>query len=494
MIFRYTIRFVLVFFITAWVGGYHSWLQWPPAAIHQWRQADGASLSLQYAIQPNIWKPHVQNLFLSGNPQAVGELPVLYWLSGCYSRFFDTPAYPLRWIGLFFLFWGLWGFGWALLKQTNNPFLAALGAGVLMSSPVLSYYGPNFLPDAPGFCFLLMMISALYRAFERQSLAWLALATIFCTMAVLLKLSMAILPLALATTWCLGLNKHWWNGNRLLNSKFPIWAILGSAVLIMGFRIWISEYNRANEAFYFLTAVRPIWNYDLGFILETLVLWFQTAAPTFGSIGLYAVCGVSLWFLIRYWKSMHHKVKTVLWLSFLGSVAYWLLWFRMFREHDYYMICLLILPVLLILCLTEMAAPKMLLMLFAVAWILGLGHVGWVLKKRAALAVDPANSLTLPVGAFLSKEALTAAGIPDSVRLFCPEDPSPNVALFALKRQGITAYTLGFDPSLDSLVKYQEKLRIDFMALRDTTHYTPELRTCFPNLKTQLSGWYLYKR
>lgn len=498
MISRYTLGYALLFAFTAWVNQYNVWLTLPPAAIHQWRQADGAAIAWQYSQHLDFFEPRICNLFYTGNTHAIGELPLLYWLSGLITRYWDFPAYPLRWIGLLLLFAGGWAFGWMILQITKRPAMSALGSGLLLTSPILAYYGPGFLPDAPGFCFILMMMACLCQADRRQSLGWLGVAAVFGALAVLLKLSMAIIPLALVSAWILGKRQKQWPTASIWSNRRSVWIIAGAGIIVLGFRWWIAAYNTMHQATYFLTATRPIWNYDLSFIRETFGMIGRWGLPAFASAGIYLACLGSLLLSLKHWKSTPFIYRKIMAFTTLGSVAYILLWFRMLREHDYYFICLLAIPALLLLNGFRLAIPrfaeKRIVYALGLFWLVGIWHNHYILSKRLHLAFHPETSQNLAPDAFWPAGRLAEAGIPASARVLCPQDPSPNIALFALQRQGWTAYNFGDRITADTLYKYQTNFGLTHLALRDTAFYSPLYRQFFPVKVFDARGWYLYTR
>jgi len=495
---RYTCAYTLLFGFMAFANRYAVWLGLPPTSIHQWRQADGAAIVWHYAQRPDFSEIMVCNLFQMGDAHAVGELPLLYWMAGLIAHHADWPTHPLRWIGLLLLFAGCWAFGWAILQLGRCPVMAVLGAGLMLTSPILTYYGPSFLPDAPAFCLILMMMACLFRAEQRQSELWFCAAALAATLAILLKLSMAIVPLALAITWGLGKWKRQWPPDSLWNSRWPLVAITGVAGTVLGFRWWIAEYNALHHATYFLASTRPVWHYDWPFIRETMVMVGRTGLPVYASAGLYLACLGSLWLSIKHWKATPFVVRNVLVFTVLGGAGYFLLWFRMFREHDYYAICLLTIPALLLLNGARLAmlrlAEKYIMYALGLCLLLGIWHNHYVLSKRLHLAFHPASSLNLPPDAFLLPNRLTEAGISPSAKVLCPQDPSPNIALLALQRHGWTAYNFGDRITADTLHKYHSNFGLSHLALRDTTLYSPLYRQFFPAKVFDGEGWYLYGR
>ncbi len=498
MLLRYTLTLFLLTGISALVNRYNQWLSLPPVSIHQWRQADGEATVWHYAQGQGFGEPAIFNLFYADDNRAVGEFPVLYWLAGAWQRCMPHPAYPLRWIGLALMLFGAWVFGWMALRYCKHPVLAALFGVLLANAPILAYYSLGFLPDAPAFWCAILMLGCLWKAEENQQPRWLLLAAMAGTLAILLKISLAILPIALGLCWARGRWQGRWSAASLWSSPWPAVALAGSAFAVFSVRWWISAYNAAHHTGYFLATTRPVWDYDAQFIRETLALVLRSGLPVYANAGLYAALMAGVWLLWKHWKSLPVFLRELLVWCSLGSLGYFLLWFRMFREHDYYVVCLWALPALVLLAGLKFARQywpdEQLVRVLSFLWLLGLLHTGYVMRKRLDLAFYPKNTLSLPPVAFLPNDALTEAGIPASARFLCPEDPSPNIALLALQRHGWTAYNFGDRITADTLAKYQAVFGLSHLALRDTALYTQLYRRYFHIKLRSTGGWHWYAR
>ncbi|MCB0544369.1 MAG: glycosyltransferase family 39 protein, partial [Saprospiraceae bacterium] len=494
--YRYTVAYVLVFCCMAWVNGYDQWLGLPPVGIHQWRQADGAAIAWHYSQNPSFSEIRVCNLFSSGDGHAAGEFPLLYWLSGLTTRYFNYPVFPLRWIGLLLQFAGVWAFGWTVLQVSQRPLIAVLISGLLLTSPIFAYYGPCFLPDAPAFCLILMTLACLYRARQRRSLRWLWAAVFCASLAVSLKISMAIAPLAIAIAWGAGR----WKGRERPDATWSraqvAAALAGWTVLVLSCYGWLSDYNARHHAIYFLATTRPVWNYDASFILETFGMIGRRGLPAYASVGLYLACAGSLRLIFKNRKTISFFEKNLIGWSALGGVAYFLLWFRMFREHDYYALSLMVLPAIWLIAGVRLARSlyreKTLVYALGLCLVAGAVHSHLILSKRLHQAFYPETDLNLPPDAFLEEGALEKLGIPGAARFLCPQDPSPNIALYALRRNGWTAWNFGDRITADTLQKYRTKFDLTHLALRDTALYSPLYEQFFPLKISQIKGWHLY--
>lgn len=383
-------------------------------------------------------------------------------------------------------------------KYTHRPVISVLGTTLLSTSPILAYYGPSFLPDAPAFFMILMMGASLLKAGQKQSRGWLVVAGIFAAWAMMLKISMAIVPLAFVISWAIG---HWqqkWSAFSLWYSRWPLAVAVAVFCAVLGCRWWIAQYNTLHHAYYFFADIRPIWRYDWPAIREILRGVCFLGLPAYASAGLYLAISGSLWFWLKHLKSAAFFWKKSIFFITLGSLAYILLWFRMLREHDYYVICLMVLPAMLLLAGIRLAllqhAEKTILSALAFCSLLGWSHSCFILDKRLQEAFYPLSTRNLPPSAFLSAAQLSNAGIPDTARFLCPEDPSPNIALLALQRHGWSAYNFGDRITADTLQKYSAQYGLSHLALRDTMVYGALYREFFPFQALETNGWHVYRR
>jgi hypothetical protein len=493
---KYTLYFLLISLTTAYCNQYSKWLTLPPAATHQWRQSDGEALAYHYAQNPDISNPQVFNLSYTGDAHAVGELPILYWISGAITRYIGAPAYPLRWLSLLWMMAGFWTFGWMILQQSKAPFLSALSAGLLMTSPIVGYYGVSFLPDMPAFCIILMMSASLWQAETRQKMTWLWVAAVLAALGILLKMSLAILPIALALTWVIGNDKQIWPKESIWDKKELFGAIAMVFLAVLMGRWWISDYNAQHHATYFFADIRPIWKYDLSAIGLILAGIIGFGLPAFASIGLYLAVFRSIGFCQKNWQNLSFFGQKTLLFTILGCFCYLLLWFRMLKEHDYYWVCLLVFPALLLFLSIPFAlknlTPKTVINSLLVCWTIGIVHSALIINNRFTHRNTFSTTKNLPPNAFLDDNQISAFDIPTTARFLCPEDPSPNSSLLALKRQGWTAYNFGDRVTRDTLYKYMTNKGLTHLALRDTSVYNAMYQQFFPKKEVFLSGWSIY--
>lgn len=380
----------------------------------------------------------------------------------------------------------------------HRPFHAALVSVILLSSPILAYYGISFLPDTPAFCLILGMTACLFRAEQVQQMRWVWLAAILAALALMLKLSMAIFPFAMILVGGIGFYQTRWRINPFWRKNQLIWPVLTLFITVLACRYWIFQYNLTHHAHYFFNSIRPIWWYDRKAIFDILKGICFFGAPAYASAGLYLASVIGLLLIWRHRKSIPVLGRKIFLFTTLFCLIYILLWFRMLREHDYYAICLMVLPAIILIQGIQIAlkhySAKSVLYALSFFGLLGIWHSHYLLNRRLQEAYAPRSTRNLPPDAFLSNEQLSLAGIPVAASVLCPEDPSPNIALMALKRKGWTGYNFGDKINADSLQKYREFYGLSHLALRDTLEYNALYRSFFPNQVLKIQGWYLYQK
>lgn len=89
--------------------GYHKTLSFRPQSVHAWRQADCASITLNYYKNGmNFFKPQVHNLTSDGGTTgytATSEIPVLYYFSAFLYKIFGPHEMIIRLINMLIFFW-----------------------------------------------------------------------------------------------------------------------------------------------------------------------------------------------------------------------------------------------------------------------------------------------------------------------------------------------------------------------------------------------------
>ena len=180
--------------------GYAEILPLAPQSTHQWRQADCASMaSLYHQEGMDFFEPRLHNQFAASG-RAVGELPLMPYLAAIGYQLFGQHDGIYRLLVCLFWFIGL-----LALFRTQRIFLKGWfwpGALTLLffSSPLLAYYGNNFLSDVPALGMSLVGWWLVARYYQKSSAKWLWMALAFFLLATVLKITAGI---GLVTVMCL---------------------------------------------------------------------------------------------------------------------------------------------------------------------------------------------------------------------------------------------------------------------------------------------------
>ncbi len=505
--------FLLFFLLTGLFWGIYSWNEWlfmPPSSMHQWRQADGAALAWNYYKNADFFSPEIQNLQTKGDAHALGEFPLTYWIAGVISRMTGYKVWILRWVSLFFFLCGMMSYGRMIFRITGSLFRSGIVMSTLFLSPFVMYYAPNYLPDAPALGCILCAIAMGYEGLEKERKGLIIIALGFFAIAVMMKLTFLLVPV---TGFILLVGFYFFP-----NSKYPFstlfaaenlpkqnflhrnrnWILLSflfSALVIMGFRFWVSYYNKEHGSIYFLASIRPVWNYTFPEMKEIMRAVIKINLLHYASFGLYAISLLSLGAILKYRKRIPRFLLSAILLHALGNLCVFLLWFRMFREHDYYATCMMSFPLMLI-SIAAVYAPEsvfqkhdfkkgLLILLVLVGMYQTRREMNSRLNEREvhhAYLKDTRILMEMP------ENWLAQKGIPENARFLCPEDRSPNTLLLGLKRKGYTYNNFGDRINRDTLQKYQVKYLVLYLALTDTTRYSPLFREYFPEQLIDIKG------
>ncbi len=350
------VLFAVLLIVVSCFYGYHQLLFQKPQSIHQWRQADCASIALNYyQDELSFFAPETHNLTSDGGTSGKGmtsEIPILYYAVAALYKLFGHHDFLFRLLntlifllGLFYLFKSVWLF--------SNDFFWSAGISLLLfTSPVLIYYGNNFLSNSAAFAFTLMgwyhfsrfLLQTRTRYFYRSLLLFL-LAAAFKVTALLSLL--AISGIYFFEVWNIKRTK---NLAPYFRKKRQFLTPVATVVsVIAGWLFYAHQYNQEHGCSYFSTTIFPIWNYSPPEILKILSQIKETWGDQYfhGSVFLFLLA--CLIFLYARPKKINSFFLWVIPLLFLGGLAYFLLQFWTFRDHDYYTIDLFIFAVIVLL-------------------------------------------------------------------------------------------------------------------------------------------------
>lgn len=462
-----TVVFASVFVIIALFYNYHEILFKPPQSIHQWRQCDCLSITLNYHQDSNaFFEPSIHNLGRDGTGKTVSDFPLVYWLVAQMWGLFGQHEFIYRLLVLIIYFSGLFALFKLFEFMLNDTLVGLFASLLLFSSPTLVYYANNFLMDMPAFSLALIGLFYFFRFYNSGKNKSLIIVTVCFSIAGLLKISsllgyFAIVFLFLIELFGIKLKPE----GRIFARPASQGALLLVVIVLQTAWYWYAHsYNALHNAGVFLVGILPIWKMSLEEIyltIETLgehLRWSYFRRETAVIIFL-----MLLLLLVFFRKTRRVFLWFVISLAF-GVLMFCLLFFGALKDHDYYVINLfIIVPVVLLgfFVLLKDHFPvlfnsiffKILLMLFLI-------HNVDFARRRIEGRYHPGgwqNSHYTQVTKHFRdiRPLLDSIGISSDDKVISLSDNSINITLYLMNQKGWTNYGIESDS-----VRIREKINL----------------------------------
>ncbi|MFO7371021.1 MAG: glycosyltransferase family 39 protein [Bacteroidales bacterium] len=339
---------VLFYSVLALIGFfyfYHTILFSPPQSIHRWRQADCLSITLNYYQHGmNMIKPEL-HLMISDDMNsgyAACEAPLLYYFVALLYKIFGPHEYIYRIVNVLILFIGLGALFRISLRLLHNFVAAAFVPLLVFVSPVMAYYGNNFLTDSTALALVFIGWWQYFRYTEKGNYKMFAIAILLFTLAGLLKVTMLI---NLAALGCLGI--AWHLRIRILRDHRPLFPgamasflpMMICLIVIATWYLYAIYYNRLHHTSAFLTTVTPWWAVSKEFRKEITPM-IMSNFPVYYSIFIRYFLLASLLVCIVFFRHIPKYLGILTALLLVGGVVYISLFYTQFIYHDYYLIVL----------------------------------------------------------------------------------------------------------------------------------------------------------
>ncbi len=490
---RPNVLFILAFLLISLAYNYIHIFQLGPRSLHIWRQSDCLSITLNYYQHGmNFFEPEIHNLIADDNTsgKTIGEFPLLYYSVAGLWKLFGVHEWIFRFVGLLFVFWGLF----SLFKTTNcflkDTFWALWIPLILFTSPVFADYGVSFLTNVPAFSLVLVAFRYVQLYYEKNKISLLYFAMLFFALAGLLKTSSLISFFFLVVVF-FGERIPWFNKGKVYLFKratvlIPMFLVL---FLVFAWYYYAEWFNGIHNGHYTFNHLWPIWELSKEKIHEYFV--------TIGKLTVHLVFNVYtlVLFLIMFLTILITPRKNIGFFYFGsiillgGSLLYSLFWFQALNFHDYYYIDLLFLLIFIpfsFLVFLKNNYEKFLhsivvKVIFAVILIFNVYYTSEMLELRyfpkegKAYSVIPAEPILLfrwIDGNFSRKyKALDEIkpyfekiGIKQDDRVISVPDGSFNVTLYLMNQAGWTEY--GMDKA--NLQRYIAR-GAKYLVINDTT-------------------------
>jgi|WetSurMetagenome_2_1015567.scaffolds.fasta_scaffold43323_2 hypothetical protein len=344
--------FILLLIPIAWYYNYPGIFFKKPQSVHNWRQSDCASLTLNYYQNGmKFFQPEVHGLisekYTSGKA-ATSEIPFFYYTIALLYKAFGYHDYIYRIVNTLIFFFGIYALFRLLNKLVVDVVWSAAFSLLFFASPVLAFYGNNYLTDTAAFSLSLVgwnFFIGYYKHGRKRDFLW---AMLFFFLATSMKITAGISVVTLVCIYFLdGFNLiRFRSGSRLFTKRtLPVLLFAFIFLLVGGWALYARNYNIRHTCNYFSTTIFPIWSMtdaEMANTLENLrVLWINQYFHRYTLILLLCLFITNL----IHFKKADKLLITSNIIIFMGTILYGVLWFHTFKEHDYYTVNLFILPV-----------------------------------------------------------------------------------------------------------------------------------------------------
>jgi hypothetical protein len=350
-----TLLFLILLFGISVLYKYHEIAFKRPQSVHKWRQSDCASIALNYYQGGmNFFKVETHNLTSDGGTSGkscTSEIPVLYYTVATLYSVFGYHEYIYRIFNTLLFFLGLFYLFRLLRILLKDLFWSVTLTLLFFTSPVLVFYGNNFLSNSSALAFSIVAWYYFILFLSEGKTKWFYISIAVFLIAAAFKVTALFSLFAISGIFLLelaGLKKFDKTG-KLFNRPLQFIIPVLSALLIIGaWIIYAKNYNLKHDCSYFSTTIFPIWDLnsvEIASVWENIrKLWLDQYFHI--SVLLFlALCFMLIVALFR--KNNPVLIYSVIFI-FAEAIVYILLQFWTFKDHDYYIIDMYILPVLIV--------------------------------------------------------------------------------------------------------------------------------------------------
>ena len=422
-----------------------------PQSIHAWRQSDCASIALNYYQNSmDFFSPETHNLTSDGGTTGkccTSEIPILYYLVAILYKIFGHHDSLFRLVNTLIFFLGLFYLFKLFFYVLKDGFWAITLTLFVFTSPVLVYYGNNFLSNSSALAFSFVGWYYFVRFVKERTLRWFYISVAIFALAGAFKVTAFFSLFAIAGVMVLEALKIVRIKNQSpifmapIKMSLPIVAAITVVGGWIGYAHWFNTYH---DCTYFSTTIFPIWDLSQPEIAKVLhnikVLWLDSY---FHPASLLFLLGCSVVVLITL-KKGNKLLNWIVFLIFLEILVYILLQFWTFRDHDYYTIDVFILPVLILLLTFEVLKNNyqkvfgsvMVKVLFSFFLLFNIYHAKQKVDQRYNSQNDYFNTEDI----YKIEPYLRQMGISPNDTIISIPDIS-HVSLYLMNQRGWTEYT-----------------------------------------------------
>jgi Dolichyl-phosphate-mannose-protein mannosyltransferase len=321
--------------------GFHHVINLAPQSIHYWRQADCTSQTLNFFKDGmDFFSPRIHNCGWTLDAHTAGEFPILYYFTASLYHIFGQQEWILRGVDLLIYFVGLWALFRLALHLIENILISICFSLLFLASPMLAFYGVNYLPNVPALSLVFLSWLFFYNYVKTQRLIWFYACNGALLFAGLIKPTTLITWVAIGAIWLFEvLRMIIFKKKSVVFPNFltVIPAFLMVFIPFVSWRMWADNYNKIHDTgYYFLKTVMPIWDMTLAERENTLRHIEKYALNTWFALpSLWVIVGITVLNII-FVRKQNPLLFALFSLILVGTVFYFLAFFRQFMVHDYY--------------------------------------------------------------------------------------------------------------------------------------------------------------
>ena len=300
-----------------------------PRGVHQWAQADRYAISARFADNQPFTKPATYSI-ISDNGEVGVEYPLIPYVAAkiaIWVQAEDQLAFIYRFLTFSLLLIGLYLLVFEILK--GRSFITQIASFVLLfSSPILLFYGYNFLPDAAALGLVLWAMSLIIKNTD-ANFTWIVF---LLGIAALIKTSSAIYLIAFGG-YNFIVNSSQFKSRRFIARNLSILLVL--ALISYYDYYYIIQRNKELWSTLFLSQGNPISSFsDLFAVLNGMWHW----KLEYFNMVQWIVLIIALIAAFYYWlkEKKGHRLRVFFGLSLLGVLGILWLFGLQFINHDYY--------------------------------------------------------------------------------------------------------------------------------------------------------------
>lgn len=454
---KYSIWIFLVLIIAlSGIYKYQHILFLPTQSVHQWRQCDCLSLTMNYYQDNNIFfEPAVHHLGRDGTGKTVSDFPIIYYTVAQLWKIFGKHEFIMRLLNLLIFFVGLISLFKTFENILKDSFIAISAGILLFTSPILVYYANNFLMDVPAFALALTGLYFFSKFYNSPKNKYLLLFAACFALAGLLKISSLISFIAISGLFFIetaGVKLK----DRLKIFNYPLkqsLAFIGVYLVLLSWYLYAQSYNEKYNEGDFLLGILPIWDFNRQQVNEVLNAVIEQVKWSYFRRETQLLLILMFMFVLIFFKRTNKLLFMLMLLIATGFLGFIILFFQALG-HDYYMTNMLILVPFILLAfmftLKTVYNKIYYSFIFRILIIVFLVHNVDFARRRIADRYNPEGwqnaNYTKTIKMFEEiTPYLRSIGIQKEDRVISLSDNSINITLYLMNQKGWTNYGIDSD-------------------------------------------------